>query len=748
MAELPVNAPLTAGLGTPAAPRIRLNIAGMSCAACVRRVERALGAVPGVDVVSVNLATEVADIDSHGSVPIAALIDALVQAGYGGEAVVESAPPAPSDPRVQWRSWWPVLLGALCSLPLLAPMLLAPFGVHWMLDGHLQLALASPVQFGLGWRFYRGAWKSLRSGSGNMDLLVVLGTSAAYGLSAWTLMQAQDGAMPQLYFEASATVITLVLLGKQLEGQARRSTADAIRGLQALRPLSARIVRDGIEIEVPLSEVRIGDAVQVRPGERVPVDGEVLAGRSHVDESLITGESLPVLRTPGDRVIGGSVNGEGALRIVTTAIGSETLLARIIRLVESAQAGKPAVQQLVDRVSAVFVPVVIGVALATFAGWLVFRGDAHQALINAVAVLVIACPCALGLATPTAILVGTGIAARRGILIRDAQALDGARSVDTVVFDKTGTLTVGRPELLDALAAPEVDRRDLLRLAAALQDSSLHPLARAVGLAARADHLQIPECTLALALPGRGVEGWVEGQRLRLGSRRLLDEHGIEPGPLAAEADRCEADGHTLSWLMRVEGGTKQLLGLLVFGDRIRPQAAAAIAALHTLGLRTVMLTGDNPGSARQVCSALGITEFHAQLLPADKFEQVRALRAAGRRVAVVGDGINDAPALAAADIGIAMGGGSDAAMDAAGITLMRPDPGLVAEAILLARRIHARIWQNLFLAFVYNVVGIPLAAFGWLNPVIAGAAMALSSVSVVTNALLLRRAGIDQAHS
>jgi Cu+-exporting ATPase len=711
---------------TSALNDVTLQVSGMSCASCVRRVEKALLAVPGVQQASVNLATEKASIKALPNVPVAALTAALGKAGYPATAVESAAPPAP-EPQGRLPAWWPVALGAVLSLPLLLPMLL---GV--MLPGWLQLLLATPVQFVLGARFYRAGWAALRVGSGNMDLLVALGTSAAYGLSVYLL--ARHPAHTHLYFEASAAVITLVLLGKFLEQRAKRQTTDAIRALNALRPATARVLRGEVETEVPVGEVRVGDLVAVRPGDRIPVDGEIVSGRSHVDESLITGESLPVAKSEGERVTGGAINAEGALTVRTTAIGAETTLARVIRLVESAQAAKAPIQRIVDRVSAVFVPVVLALAALTFAGWLMYGAGAEVALVNAVAVLVIACPCALGLATPTTLMAGTGVAARRGILIKDAEALELAHAVTIVAFDKTGTLTVGQPTLTAALPAEGLTREELLQLAAALQRTSSHPLALAV-LAAAQGLATLP-VEGARALPGRGVEGIVQRRRLALGSARLALELGVAGGPLAGEAQRLAAAGQTVSWLM----DDKRVLGLLAFGDRVKDTAAVAVAQLQARGIRTVMLTGDSRGAAAGVAQALGITEVHAEVLPADKAAAVQALRAGGAVVAFVGDGLNDGPALAAASVGFAMAGGADVALDAAGITLMRGDPRLVADALDISRRTYAKIRQGLFWAFAYNVVGIPLAAFGLLSPVIAGAAMAFSSVSVVANALTLKR--------
>jgi Cu+-exporting ATPase len=714
-----------------------LQVGGMTCASCVARVEKALLKVPGVSSATVNLATEKATIRALSTVPVSALVAAIEKAGYKATEAHDEKPKAAS----RLPTWWPVGVSGALTLPLVAPMLLQLFGIDWMLNGWVQLALASPVQFWLGWRFYRAGWKAVMAKTGNMDLLVALGTSAAFGLSVYLLFKHAEHGMPHLYFEASAAVITLVLLGKWLENRAKRQTADAIRALNALRPTTARVLRDGVEVDVPVEAVVVGDLVVIRPGDRVAVDGEIVEGRSHIDESLITGESLPVAKAVGDKVTGGAVNAEGALTVRTTAIGAETTLARIIRMVESAQAAKAPIQRVVDRVSAVFVPVVLGIALMTFLGWLAFAGNWEQALINAVAVLVIACPCALGLATPTAIMVGTGVAARHGILIKDAEALEVAHAVTVVAFDKTGTLTEGKPSVAAVVAADGSSREEVLRLAAALQKSSTHPLAVAVLDKVHEESVPVPEVHQAKALPGRGVEGVVEGQTLALGSTRLLRELGLQEGALLADAQRLERQGKTVSWLVQSgAGGQWRLLGLLAFGDTIKAAAADAVTRLHQLGIKTVMLTGDNRGAAAAVAQELGIEEVRAEVLPGDKAAVVKALRDRGEIVAFVGDGLNDGPALAAASVGFAMAGGADVATETAGVTLMRGDPRLVADSLEVSRRTYSKIKQGLFWAFGYNVLGIPLAALGMLNPVIAGAAMAFSSVSVVANALTLRR--------
>ncbi|WP_162885511.1 heavy metal translocating P-type ATPase, partial [Pseudomonas syringae] len=706
------------------------------CASCAGRVERALAKVPGVNSVTVNLANESAHVDTAAHTDPQTLIDAVSRAGYGATLSQDRHAEADQKARHLHHERWALLLAILLALPLILPMLLTPLGVHWMLPAWVQFALATPVQFILGARFYVAAWKAVRAGAGNMDLLVAIGTSAGYGLSVYQWLHAAPGTTPHLYFEASAVVIALVLLGKYLESRAKRQTASAIRALEALRPERALRVVDGLEQDVAISALQLDDRVLVKPGERFPVDGEVVEGRSHADEALITGESLPVVKQPGDKVTGGAINGEGQLLIRTTALGAETVLARIIRLVEDAQAGKAPIQKLVDKVSQVFVPTVLVIALFTLAGWLLVGASLEVALINAVAVLVIACPCSLGLATPTAIMAGTGVAARYGILIKDAEALERAHEVDAVVFDKTGTLTSGTPRITN-MSAVLGNEEHLLQLAGALQRGSEHPLARAVLDVCHEWQLTPDAAQNSRVLSGRGIAGTVEGLELALGNRRLLEESGLPMGDLAESARIWEAEGRTLSWLIE-QAPEPKVIGMFAFGDTLKPGTDQAIKALNARGISSHLLTGDNRGSAQVVARALGIHDVHAEVLPADKAATVTQLKS-HHVVAMVGDGINDAPALAAADVGIAMGGGTDVAMHAAGITLMRGDPRLVPAALDISRRTYAKIRQNLFWAFVYNLIGIPLAALGYLNPVLAGAAMALSSVSVVSNALLLK---------
>lgn len=720
---------------------VSLAISGMTCASCVGRVEAALKKVPGVTYASVNLATERVQVTSIG-VAVETLISAVAGAGY--DAAILNDPAASKDELGRrLPSWWKVGVAALLSLPLLVPMLFMPFGFDIALPGWLQLSLATPVQFWLGARFYRAGWRAALARSGNMDLLVALGTSAAYFLSVYLLLMpahlATHGTMTHLYFESSAVVITLVLLGKWLETRAKYQTVAALRALESLRSTTAIVRRNGHDVEVPVTEVRAGDIVIVRPGDRVPVDGTVVEGSSHLDESLLTGESLPVAKNTGDPVTGGAVNSDGMLALKATAVGGDTMLSNIIKLVENAQAVKAPIQRLVDKVSAVFVPIVFLISAVTFFGWGLLTGDWQHALLNAVAVMVIACPCALGLATPTSIMAGTGVAARYGILIKDAEALETAHAVNVVAFDKTGTLTEGKPAVIavHSFARPELE---VLALARAVQQYSDHPLARAVEVEAVKRDVPMRPATAAQALPGRGVRADVDGRTVYLGNQRMLKEIGLVTTGIDDEAVLHEQAGRTVSWLAVQVAGKTELVGWLAFGDTVKISARAAVERLRAIGVMSVMLTGDNYGSAKAVASAVDINVVRAEVLPADKANVVAELRAEGKVVAMVGDGINDAPALAAADIGMAMSTGTDVAMHTAGITLMRGDPVLVADAIDISKRTYRKIQQNLGWAFVYNVVGIPLAALGYLNPVIAGAAMAFSSVSVVSNSLLLRR--------
>lgn len=708
-----------------------LFVDGMTCASCAGRVEKALSAVDGVESATVNLATEKAHIRMKGSASPTRFIEAIVNIGYQARLVEDNAGPEVSNRHAREKQH--LLIAILLTLPLVVPMLVAPFGYDWMLPVTLQWLLATPVQFILGARFYRAAWGALKSRTGNMDLLVAIGTSAAYGLSVYHLM-VSSAVHDQVYFEASAVVITLVMLGKWLESRAKQQTTEAIRALQALRPDTARIRQDGQEREIPLSEIKLGDIVAIRPGERIPIDGVITEGQSLVDESMLTGESHPVVKGVDDQVVGGSISTDGLLLVSVQLLGSETLLSRIIRMVEDAQAAKAPIQRQVDKVSAIFVPAVLAIAAFTFFAWWLSGNSIEIAIINAVAVLVIACPCALGLATPTAVMVGTGVAARRGILIKDAEALEITHSTQIIAFDKTGTLTLGKPELVAQESVAATD--DMLTIAASLQSDSDHPLAHAVMKAAEKDQLQLMSASNSRAIAGRGVSGNVNSIEYLLGNRQLMEESHVDMSPLKAKAEALEAEGCTISWLARVTDSA--LLGFMAFRDQIKPEAFSAIRRLQQLGIETVMITGDNKGSANAVAKQLGIDHVVAEVLPHEKAQEITRLKARGV-TAMVGDGINDAPALAAADISMAMSDGSDVAMHTAKVTLMRGDPSLIAEAIEISQLTWTKIRQNLFWAFAYNTVGIPLAALGYLSPVIAGAAMAFSSVSVVANALLLK---------
>jgi Cu+-exporting ATPase len=725
-----------AGFSVP--PQVlELSLTGMTCAACSARIEKVLNRMPGVEA-AVNLAAERAHLRyTPGLATPQSLIQAVQKTGFGasrvtGDSHAEEKARKAATYKAEVKRF---AISALLTLPLLAQMLFmfgGQGGHEELLPRWLQLILATPVQFWIGRRFYTGAWHSLRGGSGNMDVLVAMGTSMAYLYSLVVTLGALEH--QHVYFEASATVITLVLMGKLLEARAKARTQSAIEALIRLQPQTAWVEKDGTLTEVPVGILLPGDRFVVRAGDAVPVDGEVVEGDSSVNESMLTGESMPVGKGPEDKVFAATVNGQGLLRCKATGVGSATLLAGIIRMVEQAQGSKAPVQRLADRIAAVFVPVVGLVALITFVGWWLFSGDFTTAMVNAVAVLVIACPCALGLATPTAIMVGTGRAAAYGMLVKNAAALELAEKVQVLAVDKTGTLTEGRPVVSDIVPAPGVQAVELVRLAASLEQGSAHPLALAILSRAAADGIVPAALGSLTAHPGKGLEGEVEGQPCFLGSPEFLAERGLA------------ADAHALASLQSA-GKTvvalacgNRLLGLMAIADTLRDSSCRAITRLRDRGIGVIMLTGDNPATARAIAAVAGISDFRAGILPGDKGLAVAELKASGRIVAMAGDGINDAPALAAADVGFAIGAGSDVAIEAADITLMKDDLNGVVDAIDLSRATLAKIRQNLFFAFIYNVLGIPLAAFGMLNPVIAGAAMAMSSVSVVSNSLLLRR--------
>jgi len=719
------------------------GIDGMTCAACAARLEKALNKVPGVAEATVNFALERADVDAlPGAINLAGLAEAVEHAGFEARMASEAESQAEADAEQDQkakaelqRTLYILIASAIMAAPLVAQMISHWTSFAFHLKPWQELLFAAPIQIFVGKRFYVGAYKSLRAGAGNMDVLVVMGTSAAFIYSLYLMATLGAAAEGELYFEAAAVIMTLVLMGKYLEARAKRGTTAAIRQLMDLRPERARVERGGAEIEVPVSEVHAGDIVIIRPGERVPVDGAVREGSSELDEALITGESLPVLKTPGDQVTGGAINGTGLLKVAATAVGEDSTLSKIIRLVENAQSGKAPVQRLVDRISEIFVPIVVGIAVVTFGIWMFIGGAFEPALIAAVSVLVIACPCALGLATPTAIVTGTGAAARAGILIKDIESLERAHKINAVIFDKTGTLTEGTPKIV-AMHALTLPDKEMLRLVASVQHASEHPLARAVTQAAEEEGVTLSPVSDFRSHTGSGVMGVVEGKQIIIGNRAFVESQGVQTEEEADRAASYEAEGKTATWIA-IDG---ILAGLLAIADPVRPEARIAVHDLKHMKVKTLMLTGDSTLVAQAVAREVGVDEARGPVRPEDKSAEVERLTKEGFAVGMLGDGINDAPALAAADVGIAMGTGTDVAMETAGITLMRPDPRLVAAAISISRATWNKIRQNLFWAFIYNVVGIPLAAMGMLSPAIAGAAMAFSSVSVVTNSLLLKR--------
>lgn len=719
---------------------IQLNIKGMTCASCVAHVEKGIKKVDGIDSAAVNLATEKATISyDPDRADLESIIQGVVDAGYQAGLPREDEDDLHDEEKKKelCKLKRHTAIAAAFSAPLLLAMvgmLLEIEALHFLHNPLLQLILATPVQFWIGSRFFIGAWKSLKAGSPGMDVLVAMGTFSAFSFSIYTGFFSGAEA-PALYFEASAVIITLVLLGKYLEARAKGKTSEAIRKLMGLQPKTALVLRGDEELEVPISDVIPGDIVLIRPGDRIPVDGRVLEGNSAVDESMITGESMPVEKEEGDMLVSGTVNSYGALRFRAEKVGKDSVLSRIIAVVEEAQGSKAPIQKLADRVAAVFVPIVLGIAVLTFLIWAFAVGDLSKGLVSAVAVLVIACPCALGLATPTAVMVGTGVGAGRGILIRNGEVLQAAGRIGAVVLDKTGTVTRGRPELQGIVPLREGDDEDSLRLlAAALEQSSEHPLARAVVNAAGGAAL--PRCESFLSIPGKGVEGRINGKSYAMGTESFLISRNIAPAAFAEKKRELESKGKTVVIL----ADESEALGLFILADGIREHSAEGVSLLKGMGLEVYMITGDNERTARAIAAEAGIDHVLAEVLPEGKAEEVKKLQASGKNVAMAGDGVNDAPALATADTGIAMGEGSDIAMESADITLMRGDLREIAAAIQLSKKTMGKIRQNLFWAFFYNSIGIPFSALGLLNPMIAGAAMAFSSVSVVSNSLSLRR--------
>ncbi|MCY4393280.1 MAG: heavy metal translocating P-type ATPase [Chloroflexi bacterium] len=715
---------------------VTLRIGGMTCASCVRRVERALNRVEGVDEASVNFATSTARVSLGEAIGADPLVAAVERAGYDAAELEAGADPAEEPDRVRMAM---LAVGGVLAVPVIIASMgmdiagLALFGSE-PVTGWLLLGGAGVVQGLLGWRFYRASLPALRALTPNMDVLVALGTTVAFVFSAWVVLFDRSEAM---FFDVSAAVLLFVSLGRFFEDRARASSGGAIRALLGLAAKSVNVLREGREEAVPLEQVAVGDVFRVRPGERVALDGVVRAGRSALDESLLTGESMPVERGPGETVVGGALNQHGVIEVEATAVGEDTVLQRMAALVAEAQGSRAPVERVVDAVAAVFVPIVLVLALGTFLGW-GFLGDSYVgAMVFSVAVLVIACPCALGLATPTAIVAGTGMGAERGILIRNAEALETAARIDAVVLDKTGTLTEGRPELVEVAAATGFGE-EVLALAAAVETLSEHPLSAAVVEAAEGRGLAIEAASGFEALPGAGLTGEVSGRGVLIGARRLFEERGIVlDADAEATLSRLEGEGRTTS-LLAVDGA---YAGTLAFADPLKASAAQAVATLRSLGVRTIMASGDNERSALAAARALGIDEVHAGLRPEEKLALVRDLQGQGQglRVGVAGDGINDAAALAQADVSIAMSTGADAAIEASDITLLHGDIARIAEAILLSRATLRTIRQNLGWAFGYNVIAIPIAMAGLLNPIVAGGAMALSSVSVMANSLRLR---------
>jgi len=717
------------------------QIYGMTCVACATRIEKVLNQLPGVQA-AVNFASETARVRYvPGLATPELLAGAIRKAGYEASERVEANAAEEKARRAdayraELRLFW---ISVALSLPLLLQMF-SMFGqAHAeLLPRWLQLALATPVQFWIGRRFYVGGYKALRGGGANMDVLIALGTTMAYGLSAIvTLLGLQH---QHVYFEASAVIITLVLMGKLLEARAKLRTSAAIEALIRLQPKTARVERDGVLVEVPVASMQIGDLFVVRPGESIPVDGLISTGESGIDESMLTGESLPVGKQPGDKVFAGTLNQQGLLRCRAEGVGAATMLAGIIRLVREAQGTKAPIQRLADRVAGVFVPVVVAISALTFALWWGIGGDLAPALVNAVAVLVIACPCALGLATPTAIMVGTGRGAQVGVLVKNAVALEQAEKIRTLIVDKTGTLTEGKPVVTDVVPAAGFSTRDVVAAAASLESGSAHPLAHAVLEHAQELHLALAPMRDFRSVTGMGVQAVLDvaalggEQTLLLGAPDFLTQSGLAID--AAAIRPLIEQGKTVIAV----GGAGRVLGYLAIADKLRPSSREAVAKLKRMGIDVVMLTGDNAATAKAIAASAGVSSYRAQVLPGEKAAAVAEFKTEGRVVGMVGDGVNDAPALAAADVSFAIGAGSDVALEAADIALMRNDLLSVVDAISLSRATLGKIRQNLFFAFIYNVLGIPLAAAGMLNPVIAGAAMALSSVSVVSNSLLLRR--------
>jgi Cu+-exporting ATPase len=723
---------------------VSLKVGGMTCAACAARIEKKLNTMEGVKHAAVNLASEKASVEYDSSkLKVSDLIKVIEDLGYQAERAEEISADREKEQREKEikRLRLELIVSAVLSAPLLFAMVLMLLNADIPIfhDPYFQLILATPIQFIIGFRFYKNAFYALRAKSANMDVLIAMGTTAAYFFSMYNAFFAhtEEGMMKELYFEAAAVIITLILLGKYLEAVAKGKTSDAIKKLMGLQAKTARVIRNGIEADILIEDVEIGDVIVVRPGEKVPVDGRILEGNSSIDESMLTGESLPVEKKAGDMVVGATINRFGTFKFEATRIGKDTVLSQIIKMVEDAQGSKAPIQKIADRVSGIFVPTVIGIAIVTFLIWYLTTGDFTAAVISAVSVLVIACPCALGLATPTAIMVGTGKGAENGILIKGGEHLEMTYKLDAVVLDKTGTITKGQPEVTDVVTLGGVESSETLRLAAIAEKSSEHPLGAAIYEKGKNEFGIVPDPEQFEAIPGRGVRAVVDGSEIFIGTRKLMQEVNISADSAEDAVAKLEDEGKT-AMLMAVGG---KLEAILAVADTLKESSKEAIEELKRMGIDVYMITGDNRRTAAAIAKQVGIEHVLSEVLPENKAEEVEKLKKQGRKVAMVGDGINDAPALATADIGMAVGTGTDVAIEAADITLMRGDLKTIPAAIRLSRKTMRKIKQNLFWAFIYNIIGIPFAALGLLNPMIAGGAMAFSSVSVVTNSLSLKRA-------
>ena len=731
--------------------KAEFDITGMTCAACSARIEKGLNKMDGISVANVNLALEKATIEFNPTkVTIADITAKVEKLGYGAHQKQEKSDQMDYREKAIKEQTWKFIISACLSLPLL-----------WTMVGHfsftsflyvpdilmkpwVQLVLATPVQFIIGRQFYVGAYKALRNGSANMDVLVVMGTSAAYFYSVYQMIVMSDSHhAPHLYFETSAVLITLILLGKLFEAKAKGRSSEAIKKLMGLQAKTAIILRDGVEVEVPLEEVAIGNILLVKPGEKIPVDGEMLEGQTAVDESMLTGESLPVDKKSGDALYGSTINKNGFIQMKATKVGRDTALAQIIKVVEDAQGSKAPIQRLADKISGIFVPIVVGIAILTFIVWIVWidPGNFTQALEVLIAVLVIACPCALGLATPTSIMAGSGRAAEFGILFKGGEHLEQTQSIDTVVVDKTGTITHGKPVLTDVVVAEGMEEEKFLSFIGAAEKQSEHPLAQAIVQGIDEKGIQLGTIQYFEAIPGFGVQATISGQGVIVGTRKLMKQYNIDITDVLAQMEQLESDGKT-AMLAAING---QYAGLVAVADTIKETSQEAIGRLQQMGIEVIMMTGDNERTAQAIGKEVGVNAVIAEVLPEGKAQEVKKLQQQGKKVAMVGDGINDAPALATANVGMAIGTGTDVAMEAADITLIRGDLNSIADAILMSRKTMRNIKQNLFWAFAYNTIGIPIAAIGLLAPWVAGAAMAFSSVSVVLNALRLQKVKLNK---